>query len=289
MPFTGDDAKPALLDDLRDIGRKQALWTLLGGGTAITTALLGAAAVAPVLGGPALVCVYVLQLNKLDVERVLNDPPRPDYDTSVRARRRRFDRSFMQTPIEQATADFAESLLLMSAYLEAAVRADERGQGALRVGDTLQVQQRLVEGQRAAERAAAAANRVANASDNLADAWADSPRLQIVLSDRDLWRTATAGMRGEVDARAVFSAEAHAYVERTRLVTRSLRPVVRITPTDAEAVEANPRAAIRDRAAAFSASTLRATRSVRRSYGEKSRFEAPLGDEGRFESPEDLG
>ncbi len=272
MPFTGDDARPALLDEVRAIGRTQALWTLLGGGIGGITVALGAAAAAPFLGGPALLCVYVLQLNKLDVERVLNDPPRPDFDTPVRARPRRFDRSFMQSPLERATADFAESLLLMSAYLEAAVRADERGQGALLAGAAAKVEQRLHEGQRATDRAALAASDVADASQELAAVWAQSHELGRFFDRPELWRTALSGMRGEIDARAVFSADARAYVERTRLVTRHLRPIVRVTPDDADAVATDVRSALQHRSAAFSAATLRATRSVRRNYGDKSRL-----------------
>ena len=272
MPFTADTAKPPLLDEMRTIERAQALWTLIG---ALTGASLGLA-VAPLaaaVAGPAALCVYALQLNKIDVNRILNDPPRPDYEVPVRARRRRFTARDVQSPIEVATAEFVERVLDSSAYLEAAVRADERGQEALAVGDHVQFQRRLFEGGRATERAAVAADRVAAASDRLSDAWSSSTDPDLALGDPALRAAVTRGMRGQVDAIGVFPTEALAYVARTRLVTEHLRPVVRVNAADAQAVVSNPHEAIRARSAAYGAAAAKATRIVRDTYGQESRLE----------------
>ena len=272
VPFTADTAKPPLLDEVRKIERAQALWTLIG---ALTGATLGLA-VAPLaaaMAGPAALCVYALQLNKIDANRILNEPPRPDYLVPVRARRRRFEAQQMQSPIERATADFVDRILDLSAYLEAAVRADERGQEALTAGDQINLQRRLFEGQRATDRAATAADRVSAASDRLADVWSSSLDLDQALGDPALHAAITRGMRGQVDAISVFPPEALAYVAQTRLVTAGLRPVVTVTAADAQAVISNPHEAIRARSTAYASATVRAARSVRDGYGKASRSE----------------
>lgn len=90
MSFTPDEAKPLLLDDVADIQKQQALWALLGA----TAGPGAAAAVGPVglvISGVAALLVYVLEINKIDVNRILDDPPRPDFSIPVRARRQRFD------------------------------------------------------------------------------------------------------------------------------------------------------------------------------------------------------
>jgi hypothetical protein len=269
MPFTPDTAKPALLAEVATIEKHQALWTLIG-------ALVGATAglvVAPIavgVAGPAAVCLYVLQLNKIDTNRILNDPPRVDYAVPVRARRRRFVPGHMQSPIESATAQFVERVLDRLAYLEAAVRADERAQHALSIGDDAHFQQRLLEGQRAADRAASAAERLSRAADELASTWSYSAALDAALGDAAMRADVTRGMRGEVDAVRVFPSEALTYVARTRLVTAGLRPIVRVTARDAEAMVSNPYEAIRVRSGAYGSATVRASRTLREGYGKES-------------------
>jgi len=278
VPFTEDTAKPALLDEIATIEKQQAVWTLIG---ALTGAVAGfvVAPIAAGIAGPAALCLYVLTLDKIDANRILNDPPRADFEVPVRARRRRFDPRHMQSPIEVATAEFVERVLERSADLEAAVRADERGQQALRAGDHARVRQRMFEGQRATDRAAAAADRVARASDDLALAWSFSAALDEALGDPALRAAITRGMRGEVDAVGVFPPEALAYVARTQLVTEGLRPTVRVRAADVEAVISDPQAAIRARSAAFGSATVRSTRIVQASYGKESRNEHTTGEE----------
>jgi hypothetical protein len=271
VPFTPDEAKPPLLDDIAEIQKQQALWVLLG-----ATAGPGAAAmlgpVGLVISGVAALLVYVLEINKIDVDRALNDPPRPDFAVRVRARRRRFDPSHMQSPIELAAGRFADGVLDLSAYLEAAVRADERAQTATRVAEFDQQQARLFEGQRATARAAEAGERVARDAFKLADALASDTNLAALLP---VIRRSVASRSWQhpLDATTTFSPEALAYVRRTTLATSGLTPTVRVTESDAEAALANPLDAVRVRAAAFAGSTLVATGELRRGYGQKDRLE----------------
>lgn len=278
MPFTPDTAKPALLDEVATIEKHQALLTLIG--ASVGAAGLVVAPIAVGVAGPAAVCLYVLQLNKIDTNRILNDPPRVDYDVPVRARRRRFDPGHMQSPIESATAQFVERVLDRLAYLEATVRADERAQHALSIGDDAHFQQRLLEGQRAADRAASAAERLSRAADEFASTWSSSPAFDAALGGAALRAAVTRGMRGEVDAVRVFPSEALTYVARTRLVTAGLRPVVRVTARDAEAMVSDPYEAIRVRSAAYGSATVRASRTLREGYGKE------IPDEPREQRPD---
>jgi hypothetical protein len=222
VPFTSDEAKPPLLDDIADIQKQQALWVLLGATAGPgTAAVIGP--VGLVIAGVAALLVYVLEINKIDVNRILDDPPRPDFSIPVRARRRRFDPSGMQSPIEAAAGRFASGVLDLAAYLEAAVRADERGQAAETAEEFGQQRARLFEGERAAERAAETGVQVASDAFELADALASSPDLDAFVPQI---RQVTADLieRNQRQVLPTFSAETLAYVHRTGLVTRRLDP-----------------------------------------------------------------
>jgi hypothetical protein len=271
MPFTPDAAKPPLLDEIAAIRKAQALWTLLGAtGGSSGLALLGPIGLA--VAGVAALCLYALEINKIDLDRILNDPPRPDFDVPVRARRRRFDPTFMQTPVERAGAEFVTGLLDLSAYLEAAVRADERAQAAIGAGATGEVQARMFEGQRATERAASAGEDVAITASTLAAAVSSDPAFATVGS---LIRASSVGgsSLGDVDAIELLPPEALEYVRRTTLVTTGLTPIVQITSSDATALRSNPSRAIRERAAALGGATLIGTRVLHASYGDVPRSE----------------
>jgi hypothetical protein len=270
VPFTGDDAKPALLDEIANIEKHQATWTLIAVLTGAAGGLLVAPLAAGIVGPPA-VCIYILQRDKIDTNRILNDPPRPDFRVPVRARRRRFESAHMQTPIDRATAEFAEAVLERSAHVEAAVRADERAQAALAAADAASYRQRLIEGQRATERAAELVDRVTRASDGLAEAWATNVRFLEDALDPAARRSLTAGMRGEIDAVAVLPPAAHEYVRRTGLVTRDLHPRVIVTDADAGAVVSDPHDALRVRSRAYAKATARASDTVRTSYAKATR------------------
>lgn len=268
MPFTDDVAKPALLDEVSNLRKYQAFWVLIG-----SLSTVGAVALAPVLlaaAGPAALCVFALEFNKIDVDRVLNDPPRPDYTTHVRARRRRFHGEHLETPLGAAAADFVAQVLTRSAYLEAAGRADERGQEAEAAGDWLTFQTRLSEGQRATERAEQAAVEVARASDRVAQVWSEGEfgfAFRASLVRGPLPEAAIRGMRGDIDARSVISPAAQAYVESTGLVIEGLYPRVPITEADARAVARDPDRALRERARKYGTSASRATEILSRTYG----------------------
>jgi hypothetical protein len=268
VPFTGDDAKPALLDEVANIEKHQA--TLIGVLAGAAGGLLVAPVAAFVVGPPAL-CIYVLQREKIDTNRILNDPPRPDFEIPVRARRRRFESAHMQTPIDRAAAEFAVSVLERSAYVEAAVRADERAQAASAAGDRASYRARLNEGRRATARAAELVDRVSRASEGLAEAWAlNDPLLEAPLNPAAR-NAVTAGMRGEIDALGVLPPEALDYVRRTGLVIRDLHPQVTVTAADATAVVSDPHEALRVRSRAYARAAGRATRAVRASYGKRVR------------------
>lgn len=265
MPFTPDTAKPALLDERLKIQGFQATWVLIA-----SLAGTGAALAIPALGavtGSAAICFYVLQRNKLDVQRILDDPPRPDYEVPVRARRRRFEGGELRQPIERATAEFADTVLTRSAYLEATVRADERGQQALIVGDISEARTRRDEGRRAAERAAFASEDVSLATEHLLSAWTMSGELDALFRDARENRLATAGIRGEIDAEAVLAESTMEYVNRTGLVTGDLRPIVPVSAKDADDLISDPRRTIESRARKWAASGVRAAREVSEGFG----------------------
>lgn len=271
MPFTPDSAKPPLLDEVAAIRKAQALWTLLGaGGASSVVALLGPVGI--LIAGVAALCLYALEINKIDVDRILNDPPRPDFHVPVRARRRRFDPTRMRTPIERAAAEFVTGLLDLSAYLEAAVRADERAQWAIASGTRVDAQARLFEGQRATERAASESERVAIAASMLAVALTSDPSFTALeLLTRS---TPIAGpLDRDIDARELFSPDALEYVRRTTLVTAGLTPIVHITTSDAAEFRSNPSRALAARSATLGGATLVGIRELHASYGKVPRSE----------------
>ena len=125
-----DEDKPALLDEQQELKDAQATW----GGTTGVLAAIGFA-ITPVLTAVPLavgaVSVAVLRRKQNAVERLLADPPRFDYETSTRARRRRYETGALgEGQLAAATDQAAISTLRAAAYFEASVRADERSQGA---------------------------------------------------------------------------------------------------------------------------------------------------------------
>ena len=232
------------------------------------------------LSGVAALLVYVLEINKIDANRILDDPPRPDFSVPVRARRRRFDPSGMQSPIEVAAGRFASGVLDLAAYLEAAVRADERGQAAEAAEKFGQQEARLFEGERATERAAETGERVASDAFELAITLASDPDLAaFVPAIRQM--VADLPVRDERQMTATFSPEALAYVHRTGLVTSYLFPEIRVAESDVEAAVSDPFEAIAQRTAAFGGSTLVATRVLRTGYGKKQREVLSRGEQTR--------
>jgi hypothetical protein len=173
MPFTDPREKPALLQERMEIQNCQADWL---GVIAATSAM--AAVINPLLATlpPALASVFVISLKRQEngIARVLDDPPRQDYTTETRARSRRYlTGQFGDSDLAIATDAAVISTLRVTAYLEAAVRADERAQGAELAGDETSFRLRTEEALVFRERARAAdADRVVWL-DALSVTWAD--------------------------------------------------------------------------------------------------------------------
>lgn len=126
-----DEDKPDLLDEQKSLKDAQAKW----GGTTAILSVIGAAIIAPAFivlpVSVAAISVTVLRLKQNSVERLLADPPRFDYATGTQAHRRRYVPGALGSdPLAIATDQAAIATLRATAYFEAAVRADERSQGA---------------------------------------------------------------------------------------------------------------------------------------------------------------
>jgi hypothetical protein len=113
------------------------------------------------------------------------DPPRPDFRTSTRARRRKLPLDKLgDSPLERQTALFAEAAGFSAAYLAAFVRAVERSQMAeeLRARDA--ITQRLLEADVYAHRAAASLEQTSEQNLALAQALEDDDQLREAARDR---------------------------------------------------------------------------------------------------------
>jgi hypothetical protein len=124
-----EEDKPALLDEQQSLKDAQATW-----GGAIGVLSIGLAFNPLVVALPLAVgaiSITVLRRKQNAVERILADPPRFDYETSTRARRRRYISGALgDDRLAVSTDQAALATLRAAAYLEASVRADERSQGA---------------------------------------------------------------------------------------------------------------------------------------------------------------
>jgi TPR repeat protein len=122
--------KPPLLDEQQSLKDAQAMW----GGTVGVLSSIGFVLNPLVVALPIAVgaiSITVLRRKQNAVERVLADPPRFDYETSTRARRRRYvPEALGDDRLAVATDQAALATLRAAAYFEASVRADERSQGA---------------------------------------------------------------------------------------------------------------------------------------------------------------
>lgn len=124
MPYTADDAKPPILDEIAEIRRAQASWIAAGAVGADT----GLHFVAVPL---AAIATLALERQRISLERLLNDPPRYDFDAQTRIGRPRFyPERLGDHRLSRSTAFTAHMALELSAAIDAAVRADERAQGA---------------------------------------------------------------------------------------------------------------------------------------------------------------
>lgn len=130
-----EEDKPALLDEQQSLKDAQATWGGTIGVLSIGLAFNPLVVALPLAVGA--ISITVLRRKQNAVERILADPPRFDYETSTRARRRRYISGALgDDRLAVATDQAALATLRAAAYLEASVRADERSQGARIAGRT---------------------------------------------------------------------------------------------------------------------------------------------------------
>jgi hypothetical protein len=124
-----EEDKPALLDEQLSLKNAQASWGGTVGVLSIGLAFNPLVVALPLAVGAISIAVLRRKLNA--VERILADPPRFDYETSTRARRRKYVSGALgDDRLAIATDQAALATLRAAAYLEASVRADDRSQGA---------------------------------------------------------------------------------------------------------------------------------------------------------------
>lgn len=178
MPSTKDDEKTPLLDERKRAQAAKGLWAAIGGVTMIyhgtvshLTGIPPDLTVSPAALG--VVMLAVVQRQEDAVNRILDDPPRNDYLTPTKAKSRRYLAGQLGVgDLALATDNAAIAILHYTAYLEATVRADERGQGARRSGDDVVAEEREYEAGVFIERARAANVAKAEALNDLSLAWA---------------------------------------------------------------------------------------------------------------------
>ncbi len=118
-----------LLDEQQSLKDAQATWGGTVGVLSIGLAFNPLVVALPLAVGA--ISIAVLKRKQNAVERILADPPRFDYETSTRARRRRYISGVLgDDQLAVAIDQAALATLRAAAYLEASVRADERSQGA---------------------------------------------------------------------------------------------------------------------------------------------------------------
>lgn len=119
------------------------------------------------------ISLTVLRRKQNAVERILADPPRFDYETSTRARRRRYIPGALgDDRLADATDQAALATLRAAAYLEASVRADKRSQGARIAGRANLVNWHLEEAHQLLEAGRKWSGQMAVALNVLAVTWA---------------------------------------------------------------------------------------------------------------------
>jgi hypothetical protein len=178
VPSTKDDEKRPLLLERKKAQAAKGMWAAIGGLTVIyhgaishLTGVPPDLTVSPAALG--VVMVAVVQRQEDGVNQILDDPPRDDYLTPTKAKSRRYVIGRLGVgDLALAVDNAALAILHYTAYLEATVRADERGQGARLAGDEVAAADREYEAGVFIERARAANVSKAGALNDLALAWA---------------------------------------------------------------------------------------------------------------------
>jgi hypothetical protein len=187
MSALREEDEPALLDEQQALKVAQSSWlgvmgVLSGLSTTVDPQLLAL----PI--GVGSVAIAVLKRKQYAVERVLADPPRHDYTTETRARRRRYvPGAFGEDRLGLAIDQAAIATLRATAYMDAAVRADERSQGARGDGADERAEWQLSQAHWLMDNAKARSAEMASALDVLSMAWtahaADSRLGEVLVPD----------------------------------------------------------------------------------------------------------
>jgi hypothetical protein len=136
VALRSDVEKRPFLDERRQVEHISEGWALMA-------YLSGAVAlVAPptvVFSAPiGVVCAcfaYVFKKRKADCDAIIDDPPRSDFRTASRAQRDWFEPRRLEGLLSEAQISLCERMAEGDGLLRAAVRADERAQGAYLAGD----------------------------------------------------------------------------------------------------------------------------------------------------------
>lgn len=119
-----------------------------------------------------------------EAQAASNDPPRGDYTTPTRSRRRTLPSTLGDTPVERSSSAFGESSAFAAAYLSAFVRALERAQMAELREQIETSRRRLDEADLYAARAAEALGDVSRRALVVADAFEADRLLRRVARER---------------------------------------------------------------------------------------------------------
>jgi len=188
MPSLSDDEKPELLDEQQRLKNLRAYWTAwLAVFGYIAAEVTTVPAVIGPLAGVSIVSRVVLERQLNANERALADPPRSDFTTGTQAHRRRYRTgSLGDSTVARAADASAVAALQVVAYREAAVRADERAQGAALAGNDDLEHAHQIEAIRLMERSRNSERTVAASLDVLGMAWADAIASETQLRDMEV-------------------------------------------------------------------------------------------------------
>jgi TPR repeat protein len=188
VPSLSDEEKPALLDEQQRLKNLRVTWTAW---LAAFGYIAAEVTTAPTLIGPlvgvSIVSRVVIERQLNANERALADPPRDDFQTRTKAHRRRYRAGFLgDSSLSRAADGSAIAALQVVSYREAAVRADERAQGAALAGRDDLEQSHMVEAMRLMERSRSCERLLAATLDVLGMAWADAIASEPQLRDREV-------------------------------------------------------------------------------------------------------
>lgn len=133
MGLRSAEEKQPFLEERRQVEGVAEGWTFgayLSGGVAVLAPPTAFFAVP--LGVMCAAFAYAFKKRKAACDAIIDDPPRPDFDVDTRRQRGWFDPRRLEPPLSAAQIRLLDHLAEGDALLRAAVRADERAQGAYR-------------------------------------------------------------------------------------------------------------------------------------------------------------